>query len=202
VLAFALVSVLLRTCRPLAIAGEVSLFVVNAVNAAVGGPFAHIREKVFKFTPASANFNAAPAIVFVFWDIRIVAALYHAVPRAICERVRVIAGMLVSWAAPLASARPAVVASQAAASNYSFGAAIALAEPNGVSQFIPARIFKRDQTTKALTRDIDAWGHDDLLERLLCLKQRPGPPQARPLRHTSTIRAAALKAQQPQGPVL
>jgi hypothetical protein len=55
---------------------------------------------------------------------------------------------------------------------------------------------ENSQAPKALTCDIDESGHDDLRQGC-CVKWRPGPPQVRPLRHTSTIRTASLKAQQP-----
>lgn len=80
---FAAIFVLLRCRRPSAIFGRVVSVVVDAIDRCSWRFFAHVGEKVFKFVPALADFDAAAAVVFViFFPVFVATAGSHVHPGA------------------------------------------------------------------------------------------------------------------------
>lgn len=83
------VSLLLRPRRPHAVFWFVSLIIIFALQAKVGGSFAHVgNESRNRIPPTLADFNASasiPAPAFVF---RVVASGYHICPNAIRAALR------------------------------------------------------------------------------------------------------------------
>lgn len=85
-----IVSVLFRICRPSAVIWRIRTVVVDAVNCvARRRPRPHIRpESRKRSAPALAHDNATCAIVRIATTVRVITALFHAVPCSIERIVR------------------------------------------------------------------------------------------------------------------
>lgn len=74
------ISNLLGFRRPLAVFRGVTLVIVFSINRCVRRAFAHIRQKVLKYLPSFANFDASTSVVYECFRVWIIAPLSHPAP--------------------------------------------------------------------------------------------------------------------------
>ena len=188
----ALVFVLLRACRPPAIAGKISSIVVDAVDAASGRSLVHVGQKVYKLAPPSADFDATSTIVWVTRHIFVGAASDHSRPRSVCTAEFSIRGVSVRGRTSVAvfSLKAATgkchAVSQATATDDQLVAATTAALPANRTIFSERGDVENSQASVAATCDIYESGHGDLFAGG-CVKWRPSPHPVRSPRYNSTV---------------
>ena len=79
-----IISILLRVCRPLAVARLVVFGAIYSVyRVFFGGWVPHVAKKVFKFMPSFAHSNALSSIVFKADIFSVITPLFHTGPNPV-----------------------------------------------------------------------------------------------------------------------
>ena len=157
-----------KTSCPTDIARLVIAVVVYAIKCHTNRTFANVSKKGDKVMPAVANFDAASAVVFVFWCIWIAASLFHPAPSAVQWMAFIACVSVAKLSTPFSATASFCVAGSKTVANYDAGlAAIALAKPYFVFSLIAANRLNGYKFAKAQSGNILESTHDGLLERLL-----------------------------------
>ena len=160
---------------PFTVFGFVIPIAVETVDRHPFGTFSHIGEEIGEDMPACTDFDSLAAVVLPAVVGGPIAAVQHRTPTFEGWRngsdsgvaVLEIAGGCELAACTAATRRHAT--SQFVSADERLDAAIAGADPLGVSVFANVRESDGNQSAKTLTRDINARRHGDLLRRLSCL---------------------------------
>ena len=161
---------LLKSCRPTTIFWRVVSIIVDAVERLSAWPVAHVSKKILKFMPALADLDAATAVVDKIRRGWIFAAVKHARPTDVGSWSFAIHQMAVAWLRSCwhAAARFGVTVAKAPAYNTRCVSTLAATKPKCLA--VPASdALDNGQAPKTSFREIDNFGHVDLVRRLFGL---------------------------------
>lgn len=157
---------LLTSGRPAAIVLRVIPVVVDPVERRCWRPFSHVCEKALKrIVPSLAHRYSSPAVSWIVFVVRVVAAAFHARPRRVGRRhISSSRSVAVSGSA-LASAGHNAPAIQVLRHNLRGIPAVALADPvhhNAAAWSRAVRCSNNQQLAESFTKQVRSKRHDSL----------------------------------------
>jgi hypothetical protein len=145
---------LLAPCGPAAIAGLVSLIVIDAVEGKPWRRLSHVGKEIFENQPALAYCDPSASPISKSFVFRIAASLLHRRPATIDRRVFGSKAVFEIEVVPRASAASRLASLQVAAGSWFFYPAIASTRPSRASF-----VAHDNPATEALARDVDGGWH-------------------------------------------